>query len=308
MLDALSGPDPRDTHRLGGPAARREIARAVQTAMGAVYFADLACAGAGPVCAIDIDGVMETEALGMPVLTPAGAGALRALHAHGHRLVVCTGRSLDQVRDRCAAYRLAGGVAEYGSAIHHAAGGEERSLVPAEARAGFARVRACLEGIDDLVIDPRYAHVVRAYRPERPGRPRREPEATLTEAALRAAAPVVLRAVPAGTQTDFVAAGIDKGTGLRALLGTTPLDFAIGDSVEDLPMLRRAAHPFAPGNADRRLGEAGTRFSPGACQLGLFQAVSDYLGHSPGSCPACRLRPLDHNESTMVEILGGLDR
>jgi hypothetical protein len=315
LLDWMAGvraTPPRDgaarPDGLGSPQDRRDVARAVQRLMGRIYFSDLACAPGGAVCAIDIDGVLEAEVSGVPMLTPAGAIGLRALHAHGCEPVVCTGRSLDQVRDRCGAYRLVAGVAEYGSAVYDHPTGQVRSLVPPRAREGFERVRSLLTGVDDVVIDPRYSHVVRAYHPPRAGRERRELEHEITAAALSAAGPWPLRAVPAGTQTDFVAASVDKGIGLEALLAGRSLAFAIGDSREDLPMLAMAARAFAPANADPLLGEAGASISPGCCQIGFAQAVAEFLGHAPGGCPRCRMGPMADELRRMLDILAGPDR
>ena len=60
-------------------------------------------------------------------------------------------------------------------------------------------------------------------------------------------------AVPAGALVDIVSAGNDKGTGVRRLASL--LDIApgkvvcVGDSWNDLPMLRAAGRAFAPANA-----------------------------------------------------------
>src|SRR5207237_10719821 len=87
--------------------------------LGDLYLDDVATDVDGPLCAIDIDGVLETPWLGFTSSTPAGALALRALAKHGYRTILVSGRSLDEVRDRCAAYPLTGGVAEYGATIYN---------------------------------------------------------------------------------------------------------------------------------------------------------------------------------------------
>ncbi|MDX6700523.1 MAG: hypothetical protein QOF26_749, partial [Baekduia sp.] len=111
------------------PAPRRAAAVAMQAYMHEVYFADLAPDGNGPLCALDVDGVLELGVLGFPALTPVAAQALRALTAHGHRPVLATGRSEQEVIERCAAYRLAGGVAEYGAVVHAPGAVAPRSLL-----------------------------------------------------------------------------------------------------------------------------------------------------------------------------------
>ena len=60
-------------------------------------------------------------------------------------------------------------------------------------------------------------------------------------------------AVPAGALIDIVSAGNDKGTGVRrlaSLLDVAPEKVVcVGDSWNDLPMLRAAGRAFAPANA-----------------------------------------------------------
>src|SRR5262249_34563601 len=81
--------------------------RLLQRYYGGVLLGGLERAATGPLCAIDLDGVLETTPLGFPATSPAGALALRALLRHGFRPLLATGRSLEEVRDRCAAYGLA---------------------------------------------------------------------------------------------------------------------------------------------------------------------------------------------------------
>ena len=79
-------------------------------------------------------------------------------------------------------------------------------------------------------------------------------------------------AEPSGSLVDVVAAGSDKGTGVRRLaelLDIAPEKVAcVGDSWNDLPMLRAAGRAFAPADA---LGEI--RSEPGVVTV--------------GDCPVC---------------------
>ena len=72
----------------------------------------------GPLCALEIDGVLESTAYGFSMITPTAMIAIRALANHGFRPVPVTGRSLAEVRERCSILDLAGGVAEYGAVVY----------------------------------------------------------------------------------------------------------------------------------------------------------------------------------------------
>lgn len=306
---------------IGAQEARRQLSRAVQDYVQAVFLADLAAAPRSGVAvvrrgAIDLDGVLERDPLGFPYLTPVAARALRALLAHGTGLVLATGRSLSHVLDRCQTYGLAGGVAEYGSVIYDHRRGLSRTLVPSDEWAALGRIRALLASEPGVEVDPGYAYVARAFEPRQDG-PRRglsgDLVAAMLEAAmLEAARPAAVRVSAASTQTDFVAGSVHKGTGLLALaaeLGWPQrLDFAIGDSVEDLPMLRMASFPFAPANAEAGVGEAGIDVMAGGFQHGFAEAVGHFLGHPPGSCPVCRLPEQGRVTRRVLSVLGIPDR
>ena len=86
-------------------------------------------------------------------------------------------------------------------------------------------------------------------------------------------------------------AGIDKGSGLRALaglLGRPGFALAVGDSPPDLPMFACASLARAPRNARLGAGGSWVKLTRRAYQAGLSQACADLIGHRPGSCPACR--------------------
>jgi hydroxymethylpyrimidine pyrophosphatase-like HAD family hydrolase len=300
---------------------RRRLSRAVQEYVAGVFLGDLPAASGAPAgrCAIDLDGVLEVDPLGFPFLTPAGAIAVRGLIAHGYELVLATGRALSHVQDRCESYVLAGGVAEYGSVIYDHRRRAARSLVPEPERVALERIRRRLGTASGVVVDRGYAHVVRAYEPPAGG-PRRALGHDAIAAALAAARPAAIRVVSASTQTDFVAAGVNKGAALTALAaeldgkdaastaGSSPFAFAIGDSAEDLPMLRLAAHPFAPANAEPALAAAGIPVMRSGFQAGFADAVAEFLGHAPGSCPGCRLPAQARTTRRVLAVLGIPDR
>ena len=78
---------------------------------------------------LDLDGVFDCDALGFPHTTPSGLAALRLLRAHDVSVVLNTGRGVEDVRDYCRAYDLAGGLGEFGSVFVDAVAG--RTLPPA---------------------------------------------------------------------------------------------------------------------------------------------------------------------------------
>ena len=263
----------------------------------------------GPLCAIDVDGVLETMPLGFPATSPAGAMALRALTAHGWRPVLATGRSLDEVRDRCAAYGLAGGVAEYGAVVYVHDSGDVLSLLEPDEQEALARLRSALEAGGDVHTDPAFRHSVRAFWLDGLGRRRSLPPGRVATALAAAGARV--RPVSGEYQTDFIAGSAGKARGLRVLaerLGAAagaPLALAVGDTVSDVEMLRLARLGVVPGNADR-----AARRAPGVVavrareQRGLAEAVARLIGHRPGACPMCAPPPLAESSRLLLGLLG----
>jgi hypothetical protein len=288
-------------------ATARAQARALQVYFAALYFRDLAAA-AGPFCALDVDGVLETQTLGFPGLSPASALALRSLRAHGYRPLLVTGRALDEVAERCDAYGLVGAVAEYGAAIH--AGGRSDSLLPPHAQAALDAARAALAATAGVSVEATRTHSVRAWRTGADGA-RRPLTADQVLTALAAAGRVELRAIPGDSQTDFVPAEVDKGTGLRALVERLHGDrvaLAVGDTGEDLPMLRMAERGVAVGNADAVLRRRAVPRTRRPYQSGVAQAVGELIGHRPGGCPACALPAPSQRRRLVLELLRAQER
>jgi hypothetical protein len=300
------------------PALLDACARALRAYYHEVFFADLEPAADGPLWGIDVDGVLELDVAGFPALTPGSAAALRALTVHGHRPLLVTGRGIADVVERCASYRLAGGVAEYGAAVHVAAGEITDGLIDTTAAATVDRVRAALADAEGVCVDAGARHAVRAYAVDGDGRRRRPPDAAVA-AALGAAGAHGVRVVRGDGQTDLVPEGVDKGTGVRALLarlgadptGPRPLHAAVGDTAADAPLLRLAIRPYAPAHADRRLRPLA-RTTRGAYAAGLAEAVGEVLGHAPGTCAACRVADGGDARRSLLALLalreGGVRR
>jgi hypothetical protein len=94
------------------------VALLLQCYYGEVLLGGLTAPASGPLCAVELDGALETTTLGFPATTPLGAMALRSLLCHGFRPLLATGRSPAELRDRCLAYGAAGGVAEHGAVTY----------------------------------------------------------------------------------------------------------------------------------------------------------------------------------------------
>jgi hydroxymethylpyrimidine pyrophosphatase-like HAD family hydrolase len=284
----------------------RVMARVYRGYIERCFFADLTPLDDGPICAIDIDGVLEDRWINFPAASPAAALALRALNRHGCRAVVATGRSLCEVRERCATYRLAGGVAEYGAALYDHRSERQWSLLSEADREHLNALRDWLRAQPRVYLDPEHGHAVRAHTIDASGR-RGGLGSELVAAALAAVPPGSVRAVPGALQSDFVPVGIDKGKGLRALatnIGTShsearPVAMAVGDTDADLPMFAVAERAFAPGNATSAAAASATRLRQ-AHASGLLAAVAAFLDHAPVRCASCRPPPLESSETALL--------
>jgi hypothetical protein len=273
---------------------RRASSRVLQRYFAARFLDDLGEVPTGPWCAVDLDGVLETAPLGFPATTRLGALGLRALRAHGFRLLLATGRSVGEVVERCAAYGLDGGVAEYGAAAYDARSGAVTELGTAEAAGHLAAVRARVAEHPDLVVDPDFTRIVRVCAPRGSGLGTC-PSPSMIAALLVGHEGAVI-AVSGDDQVDLVPTGVDKGRGLRHLLGRldghppgpTPLALAVGDASPDLAMLALAEVRLAPAHA-RSLARRGVALTARPYQAGFFDAVSSVVGHRPGACARCAL-------------------
>jgi hydroxymethylpyrimidine pyrophosphatase-like HAD family hydrolase len=295
----------RRWHAAGSRERLLEVERST-TRAAAAYFAerflaDLEPPNEGELCAVDVDGVLETRLLVAPAIGPDAALAIRAFVRHGFRPVIVTGRSLTEVRERCRAYGLAGGVAEYGAFV---VGRESRRLLEPDEEELLAAVRAELESLDGIVVDGDYIATVRAYA-ERANEPRGPLPQDAVDAVL-AAYPGV-SAIRGDYQTDFVAR-TDKGVGLAALsesLGA-PVAVAIGDSAADVPMLRLARAAFAPAGAGPDVA-AVARVMRRPYQAGLLDAAAAFLGHRPERCRTCAMPEVPPEAQMLLAALRAKD-
>lgn len=266
--------------------------------------------GRGRWCVLDVDGVLETSRLGAPALTPSAASGLAALDAHGYRIALATGRSIAELKDRCARYGIAGGVAEYGAVVYAHDSGVERVLLDDHE---IAAVAACAERLaheDGVLLADGCLGSVRAYRVASDGS-RVRIDAGLVAATLDAAGGA-LEAHEGLAQVDFVARGVDKARGTAELLalfgapGDVPA-VAVGDATADLALLRWAERGFVPAHA-RRLAGGTVRATGHGFQRGFHDAVAEVIGHRPSRCATCRHEPLTEEGAVLVAaLLAGLE-
>ncbi|MDT7726192.1 MAG: hypothetical protein QOI21_2768 [Actinomycetota bacterium] len=294
------------------PLAGRAAARAAQRYVAAQFGERQAGSGGGPLCALDIDGVLESGSMGFPAITPAGMLSVRALAAHGYRPVVVTGRCLDEVRERCEAYGLAGGVAEYGALAYERESGGVVELVTEGDLRLLATVRNSLRSRSDVVLDEDYQHSVRACCRSETGLsplPAETVEAVLEGLGGDRSR---VRAIPGQRQTDFVARATDKGQGLAALarlvsgatVAVPEIELAVGDTEADLPMLAVARHAYAPANASAPVQASGVVVLPVSYAAAVAAAVGRLLGHPPGGCPTCSVGRQSAETGLLLALLG----
>jgi hydroxymethylpyrimidine pyrophosphatase-like HAD family hydrolase len=297
-------------------AVERNFAQEFMNYYHETVFSDVDFAGSGPVCGIDIDWVLETRGMGFTCISPTGALALRALSRHGYRPVLVTGRSLDEVRRRCQAYGLVGGVAEYGAVTYDHRTGRVTRLLSDAQRGEMNRLREALASLEGVELDADYREAVRAYRFNERGHRRSLVPATIASVLSAAALNSRVRAIQGANQTDFMASSIDKGVGVRVLAGDLDvqpsadgswIEMGVGDSAEDLPMLKLARLALAPANADRALRSAGIRVVNGPGPAGLALAAAELIGHRPGACARCDDDHLSARSRLLLGALGAQD-
>ena len=299
----------------------RAMSRCIQEYFAEVYLRDLRPPEVGPVCAIDIDGVLEGSWLSVPAIGPSGALAVRALLQHGWRPLLATGRSAAQLAERCHNYRLAGGVAEYGAVVYDSRLGSFDSSADSSEVNLMLQLAKTLRGMPDVFVEPGWRHVVRASRLDDRGlaRPLRPED---VDVALRAVSADGRIGVVRARTTDFTVARLNKATGLVAWLARhesqvggheSSLQFAVGDSLSDLPMLELAHSAFAPASADRTLiraaerAEVHLRVARAPYGRGLFEAVTEVLRHRPGDCTQCAMEAMAPETALLLTALAALD-
>jgi len=200
------------------------------------------------VLSLDVDGVLEDSRQGFTATGLAGAAALRLLQLGGVAVLLNTARAITEVRERVTAFKLLGGAGEVGAALWDGCFSRNWILLGDRAAAQLDRLRAALRAEPTAVLDRAHDHSVRASRILEAA-PTPLPGAYARRFLDRDGLTDITFMV-APNHTDFVDRGVDKGVAISQLqqeLGLQALPLAaIGDSVCDLPMLKRAAFAFLP--------------------------------------------------------------
>ncbi|MGH6975409.1 MAG: HAD family hydrolase, partial [Stellaceae bacterium] len=256
----------------------RESARACGALVGPAAARDWHA----PLAVLDLDGVVDRRIFGFPTTTAAGVRALASLHARGFAIAVDTARPAHQVRDYCDAYGFVGGVAECGGYIWDATTRQGRNLIDAATLEQLTALRAALRPLPGVFIDDGYECSVRAYTYAHKGTvPQPEPLIRNLIAERKLDRLVVHQTT---IDTTILAKGVDKGTGLAALLAWIGRGqdetFAVGDSETDLPMFAVVQRSFAPAHIDcARLARAvGCTIAKAPYQRGLLEIVRRVTG------------------------------
>ncbi|MBE0598249.1 MAG: HAD family phosphatase [Desulfuromonadales bacterium] len=214
------------------------------------------------VLAADYDGTLADHG----VLEEATAAALERLRAAGWKLLLVTGRQLDDLRSVCPRLPLFDGVvAENGALLHLPASDSIRELaapLPPTLPAALRR-----RGVEPLSVG---RVIVATLRPHLA-----VVRQTLAELGLEMELSLNRDALM------VLPAGVDKGAGVEkalAALGlTTGETIGFGDAENDLPLLARCRVAVAVGNALPPVKEAANIVTAGAAGAGVREVVARLL-------------------------------
>ncbi len=233
---------------------------------------------------MDLDGVFDTEIFGFPHTTLSGLKSISLLAKENYSVILNTGRSIEHVRNYCACYNFNGGIAEYGSVLWDNLNIFEVPLIGREVISQLEECREILKNINDVFIDPDYKYSVRAYRFDL----RRTKGLKYEEASdiIRKFKFDKLKIICRGEDTYFVGKDTSKGNAVHDFKNYLRLSgssvAAIGDSDEDISMLKAVERSFAPANCSKKLRESASQnnifITSKYRQRGLLEAVLELIG------------------------------
>ena len=260
---------------------------------------------------MDLDGVFDQELLGFPHATQSGLESLPLLQSNGYSVVLNTSRSVEHVRNYCATYGIAGGIAEFGGIFVDKIHNKELPLVDAAGTRQLAKCRDAIRALPGVLIDPGYTYSIRAYRYKGSS------TAPLTEEEIRS---VLVDSefdrmtyFSRRTGTYIVQKGTGKGPAVQFVkqyLGNNARLAAIGDSEDDIPMLAVCDYAYATARCSQAVQQFGKkshcRVVKQPRQAGLLEAVrhrlqSDGVALGESSRISSRLNS-DHLIQTLLEV------
>lgn len=253
----------------------------------------------GPLVALDVDGVIETEVFGFKSPTPSSVMAIRALILHGYQPVVVTGRCVDDVQQLRQFFRLSGGVAEYGSALV-LSDGSVQPVVDDEHIGRLQRLRELLQHADGVHVDERYQFSVRASSLGNGGR---------LQALDESIADVIddgFTSVTGNLQTDVIHSEVNKGNGTMRLVNALHADrivLAVGDTDADVSLFEVAERGATPAHGSKLLKSVADSKARAPYQVGLAEIVSKLIGHRPGTCKACSVADMSAQTKAVLALL-----
>jgi hypothetical protein len=188
---------------------------------------------------------------------------------------------------------LAGGVAEYGSVFVDAVRNVELPLIDDEGQAQLTRCCELLQRMPGVFIDAGYRFSIRCYRyggPTTIGLRETELRRLLDDSGLD-----WLKFIARDVDSYIVQKNLDKGTALDAVKQLVPdvaaPVVAIGDSILDLEMLRKADIAYLPANFPegerKRFSSKNFRSMKDPRQKGLLSAARDLTGDYRSNDPIC---------------------
>ncbi len=236
------------------------------------------------VFSIDVDNVIESERLGFSAASKSSIESFSMLKKAGFLPVLNSGRSLEEIKSRCAAFGIPYGIAEHGSVIWDSYKKETITLPSKQQVQKKTRLLKELRKDKNIIIDDGFCCSLRVFN--RRGWHSYPVNEVLLEEYFNSLGIVDLRLIQAPGKTDIAYKGIDKGTALQTLLnrigrGALPI-YAIGDSISDASMLQIADTGYVPSNCSQELrrtltGRETIIITPYPYQLGFLWAVKDTL-------------------------------
>ncbi|MDQ6856417.1 MAG: Cof-type HAD-IIB family hydrolase [Candidatus Dormibacteraeota bacterium] len=215
------------------------------------------------VLAADYDGTVASEG----ILAPETVDSLRSLRESGRRVVLVTGRVLDELLDICEdldVFDLA--VVENGALIYNPATGKQRLLAPTLPRRFVAALQA--HGVTPLSVGKA---ILSTWEPHEDVVVR-----TIHEMELD------LQIIFNKHSVMVLPASVNKATGLtvalEALGETAEATVAVGDAENDLVMLGMAGCGVAVGNALASVKQRADLVMEGRAGAGVRELVERMLG------------------------------